>query len=228
LLLLAAALSSSPAAAQRPPQPVFKELFAYDPTAPSQLLGKWRISSQLDSKLQPLRVGVVEDPIGKTVGRITVQEGDGLSGANEAMLEAKHYICSSEGSRAAAVETAGGIVPSERAEIQIRSDRATGAGELVKFGELVWYRFSFKIAGDWPQDVPVAGRQPCRTVIHQIKQDSFKEGTSCNTSPFFKIEARPLGEHVRFFAQVASGTLCDRPPMVRRVQICQRDLPRER
>jgi hypothetical protein len=39
-------------------------------------------------------------------------------------------------------------VPSERAEIQVRSDRATGAGELVKFGDLVWYRFSFKIAGD--------------------------------------------------------------------------------
>jgi hypothetical protein len=228
LLLLAAALSPPPAAAQRPPQPVFTELFAYDPAAPSQLLGKWGISSQLDSKLQPLRVGVVEDPIGKTVGRITVQEGDGLSGANEAMLEAKHYICSSEGSRAAAVETAGGVVPSERAEIQIRSDRATGTGELVKFGELVWYRFSFKIAGDWPQDVPVAGRQLCRTVIHQIKQDSFKEGTSCNTSPFFKIEARPLGEHVRFFAQVATGTPCDRPPVVRRVQICQRDLPRVR
>jgi hypothetical protein len=227
LVLLAAALSSSPGAAQRPPQPVFTELFAYNPAAPSQLLGKWRISSQLDSKLQPLRVGVVEDPLGKTVGRITVQEGDGLRGANEAMLEAKHYVCSSEGSRAAAVETAGGVVPSERAEIQIRSDRATGAGELVKFGELVWYRFSFKIAGDWPQDVPVTGRQLCRTVIHQIKQDSFKEGASCNTSPFFKIEARPLGERVRFFAQVATGTPCARPAMVTRVQICRSDLPRE-
>jgi hypothetical protein len=56
----------------------------------------------------------------------------------------------------------------------------------------VWYRFSFKIAGDWPRDVPAAGRQPCRTVIHQIKQDSFKGGKSCNASPFFKIEARPL------------------------------------
>ena len=56
------------------------------------MLGKWRISSQLASKLQPLRVGVVEDPIGKTVGRITVQEGDGLVGANEAMLQARHYI----------------------------------------------------------------------------------------------------------------------------------------
>jgi len=228
LLFVAAALSPSMATAQRPPQPVFTELFAYDPATPSQLLGKWLISSQLDSKLQPLRVGVVEDPIGKTVGRITVQEGDGLSGANEAMLEAKHYICSSEGSRAAAVETAGGVVPSERAEIQVRSDRATGAGELVKFGELVWYRFSFKIASDWPQDEPVAGRQPCRTVIHQIKQDSFKDGTSCNTSPFFKIEARPLGDRAHFFAQVATGTPCARPPMVRRVQICRRDVPQER
>jgi hypothetical protein len=227
LLFVAAALSPSMATAQRPPQPVFTELFAYDPATPSQLLGKWLISSQLDSKLQPLRVGVVEDRIGKTVGRITVQEGDGLSGANEAMLEAKHHICNSEGSQAAAVETAGGVVPSERAEIQVRSDRATGAGELVKFGELVWYRFSFKIAGDWPQDVPVAGRQPCRTVIHQIKQDSFREGTSCNTSPFFKIEARPLGDRAHFFAQVATGTPCARPPMVRRVQICRRDVPRE-
>ena len=72
-------------------------------------------------------------------------------------------ICNSEGSRAAAVEAEpGGVVPSERTEIQVRSDRATGAGELVKFGELVWYRFSFKIAGDWPQDVPAVVRQPCR------------------------------------------------------------------
>ena len=102
------------------PQPVFAELFAYDPAAPSQLLGKWLISSQLDSKLQPLRVGVVEDRIGKTVGRVTVQEGDGLDGANEAMLQAGHHICNSEGSRAAAVEAEpGGVVASERAEIQV-------------------------------------------------------------------------------------------------------------
>jgi len=228
LLLLAAVLSPSMASAQRMPQPIFTELFSYDPAAPSQLLGKWRISSQLDSKLQPLRVGVVEDPIGNTVGRVTVQEGDGLDGATEAMLEARNYICNSEGSRAAAVEAEpGGVVPSERAEIQVRSDRATGAGELVKFGELVWYRFSFKIAGDWPHDVPVAGRQLCRTVIHQIKQDSFKDGKSCDASPFFKIEARPLGDRVSFFAQLAAGTPCTQPPMVTRTQICQRDLPRE-
>jgi len=228
LLLLAAALSPPTAAAQRTPQPVFTELFTYDPAAPSQLQRKWLISSQLDSKLRPLRVGVVEDRIGKTVGRVTVQEGDGLAGANEAMLQARDYICDSEGSRAAAVEAGpGGFVPSERAEIQVRSDRATGAGELVRFGEFVWYRFSFKIAGDWPHDVPVMGRQLCRTVIHQIKQDSFKDGKSCDASPFFKIEARPLGERVRFFAQVATGTPCARPPMVMRAQICRRDLPRE-
>jgi hypothetical protein len=227
-LLLLAALVPATAVAQRPPQPVFTELFAYDPAVPSQLLGKWLISSQLDSKLQPLRVGVVEDPIGKTVGRVTVQEGDGLDGASQAMLQARRYVCDSEGSRAAAVEAEpGGVVPSERAEIQVRSDRATGAGELVKFGQPVWYRFSFKIPGDWPRDVPAAGRQLCRTVIHQIKQDSFKSGKSCDASPFFKVEARPLGERVRFFAQVAAGAPCAQPPMVKRTQICRRDLPRE-
>jgi hypothetical protein len=131
-LVLLAVLAPATAVAQQAPQPVFTELFAYDPVAPSQLLKKWRISSQLDSKLQPLRVGVVGDPIGKTVGRITVQEGDGLDGASEAMLQARRYVCDSTGSRAAAMEAElGGVVPSERAEIQVRTDRATGAGELV-------------------------------------------------------------------------------------------------
>ena len=165
-LLLLAVLTPATTVARQAPQPVFTELFAYDPAAPSQLLKKWRISSQLDSKLQPLRVGVVGDPIGKTVGRITVQESDGLDGASEAMLQARRYVCDSKGSRAAEMEAElGGVVPSERAEIQVRTDRATGAGELVKFGQPVWYRFSFRVAGDWPQDVP-AGRQSCRTVIH--------------------------------------------------------------
>ena len=85
-LLLLAALAPATAVAQRTPQPVFAELFAYDPAEPSQLLGKWRISTQLDRKLRPLRVGVVADPISKTIGRVTVQEGDGLDGASEAML----------------------------------------------------------------------------------------------------------------------------------------------
>ena len=228
ILLHLAALASATAVAQQTPQPIFSELFAYDPAVPSQLLGKWRISSQLDGKLQPLRVGVIEDPIGRTVGRVTVHEGDGLDGASQAMLQARRYVCDSEGSRAAAVEAEpGGVVPSERAEIQVRSDRATGAGELVIFGQPVWYRFSFKIPGDWPRDVPAAGRRLCRTVIHQIKQDSFKGGKSCDASPFFKIEARPLGERVRFFAQVAAGAPCAQPPMVTRTKICRRDLPRE-
>ena len=86
LLLLAAVLSPPMAKAQRTPQTIFTELFAYDPATPSQLLRKWLISGQLDSKLQPLRVDVVEDRIGKTVGRVTVHEGDGLDGATDAML----------------------------------------------------------------------------------------------------------------------------------------------
>src|ERR1700751_5914760 len=78
LLLLTGVLSPPTARAQQTPQPVFTELFAYDPAVPSQLLRKWLISPQLERNLRPLRVGVVEDRIGKTVGRITVQEGDGL------------------------------------------------------------------------------------------------------------------------------------------------------
>src|SRR6202047_3888766 len=103
-LLILAILAPTTAVAQQRPQPVFTEFFAYDPAAPSELLGKWRISSQLDSKLQPLRVGVVEDPIGKTVGRVTVQEGGGRDGASEAMLQTRRYVCDSNGSRAAAME----------------------------------------------------------------------------------------------------------------------------
>ena len=90
------------------------------------MLGKWRISTQLDRKLRPLRVGVVADPISKTIGRVTVQEGDGLDGASEAMLRLGAIVCDREGSRAAAMEVEpGGVVPNERAEIQVRSDRAT-------------------------------------------------------------------------------------------------------
>jgi hypothetical protein len=111
-LLLFATLSSATAVGQWTPQPVFTELFAYDPAAPSQFLRNWRISSQLDRKLQPLRVGVVEDSSGKTVGRVTVQEGDGLDDASEAMLWARRYVCDREGSRAAEMEAVpGGAVP---------------------------------------------------------------------------------------------------------------------
>jgi hypothetical protein len=51
-LLLLSAFAPATAVGQRAPQPVFTELFAYDPAVPSQLLGKWLISSQLDSRLE--------------------------------------------------------------------------------------------------------------------------------------------------------------------------------
>src|ERR1700758_2265090 len=92
------------------------------------------------------------------------------------MLQARRYVCDREGSRPDAVEAGPGtVVPSERAEIQVRSDRATGAGELVKFGQPVWYRFSFKIAGDWPQDVPAAGT-PALPHRHPPDQAGFLQG----------------------------------------------------
>src|SRR5690349_5302289 len=42
--LLLVALAPGSAMAQRAPQPIFTELFAYDPAVPSQLLKKWLIS----------------------------------------------------------------------------------------------------------------------------------------------------------------------------------------
>jgi hypothetical protein len=230
--ILLVALTPGASLAQRapaPPDPVFVETFAYDPAVPAPLLDKWIISSGLDRSVRDLRVGIVADSIGRTVGRISVHEGDARDGAAEAALLAQPYVCDSRGSRAAEIEAGPvGFPPTERAEIQIKSERATGAGALVKFGEPVWYRFSFKIAGDWPIDVPAAGRTPCRTVIQQIKQDSSKDGQSCRAGPFLKIEARPLGERVLFFAQLASGAPCAVPPAVRRTKICVvDDLARE-
>jgi Polysaccharide lyase len=204
LLVLAAAAPALGA----PPQPVFREDFAY---APGWLpLDKWAMPPSRDRS----RLAIVSDPIGRTVLRVTVQEGDVLDGATEAQRLAKGYVCDAQGSRAPAMEAEpGGVAPTERSEAQVRP-------ELVKFGSSVWYRFSFRLAADWPRDVPLAGRIPCRTVIHQIKQDSFKDGASCGASPFFKIEARPLGDRARFFAQVATGTPCASPPKIKRAQIC--------
>ena len=204
------------------PEPIFVEEFAVDPAAPARWLERWIISPRLAPELRPRRVGIATDPAGRTVGRVTVEEGDALEGASEAMRAARSYVCDDTGSRAAEMTARpGGIAPTERAEMQVRTDPASGgAGELVRFGEWVWYRFAFRIGADWPRDAPIGGRRPCRTVIHQIKQDSFKDGASCNASPFFKIEARPLGERVRFFAQIATGAACARPPVVRRTPIC--------
>lgn len=215
-LALGLAVAPAPLAAS-PPEPVFVEDFA----APARLLERWIISPRLAFELRPLRVGIVTDPIGRTVGRVTVEESDALEGASAAVRAAKGYVCDDVGSRAAEmISRPGGIAPTERAEMQVKTNRASGEGELVKFGEWVWYRFAFKIGADWPRDVPAGERTPCRTVIHQVKQDSFTDGASCNASPFFKIEARPLGERVRFFAQVATGTACATPPAVRRTRIC--------
>ncbi len=223
LILLAALAPATAQAAPAPPQPVFIEDFAESADTPSALLGKWGISKGLDAKLWALRVGIVADPIGRTVGRIAVEEGDALDGASPAALSAKRYVCDAHGSRAAEIEAEpGGIAPTERAEIQVKSR------ELVKFGVPVWYRFAFKAPADWPRDDPLADRPPCRTVIHQIKQNSARNGADCSASPFFKIEARPVGQGVRFFAQVAAGAACAEPPTVRRTQFCViDDLPRE-
>ena len=49
-LLLLAALAPAMAVGPCAPQPVFTELFAYDPAVPSQLLGKWLGSQQMPAR----------------------------------------------------------------------------------------------------------------------------------------------------------------------------------
>ena len=223
LAVLAALTAAAPAIAQAP-TPVFVENFSYMPGDLPALLRTWRISPALDRSAWLARVAVVADPARGSVLRIEVHEGDAIDGASAAMREAKSYVCDSEGSRAAQMEAEpGGIAPSERVEVQLRTDRPSGEGEVVKFGETVWYRFSFRTGEDWPHDAPISGRLPCRTVIHQIKQDSYRNGQSCGASPFFKIEARPLREAVRFYAQIAFGDACASPAAVTRRLICETD-----
>src|SRR5260221_202527 len=167
------------------------------------------------------RIGSASDPgPGKTVGRVPGETGDALDGATPALLEAKQYVCDGAGSRAGEMESEpGGVAPSERAEFQVKADRRTGAGEVVKFGVPAWYRFAFKTAADWPRDRPLPDRTPCRTAIQQIKQNAVKDGVDCGASPFFKIEARPLGDGMRFFAQVTTGPACTAPHQVSRTQL---------
>src|ERR1700730_17712033 len=104
LFVIFIALAPSVSLAQSgaaPPQPIFVENFAYDPAEPSALLQKWLISGRLDPGVRALRIGVVADPLGKAVGRVTVQEGDALDDATEAMRLARRHVCDSNGSRAA-------------------------------------------------------------------------------------------------------------------------------
>jgi len=228
LLCLLAALAVPGLAHAQAPQPVFTEDFAYAAGDLAALLRSWRISAALDRKVWASRVAVVVDGARVSVLRMELHEGDALDGASEAARAAKSYVCEGEGSRAAQMEAEpGGIVPAERVEVQVKGDRPSGSGDIVKFGEPVWYRFSFKTGDDWPRDAPAAGRLPCRTVIHQIKQDSFRNGESCGASPFFKIEARPLRDTIRFYAQIAFGDACASPPAVTRRLICETEtLPR--
>jgi len=215
-------------ASVRAQQPIFAENFAYPPGDLTALLKIWRISAMLDRAVWADRISIVTDPDSGAILRVSVHEGDTLDGATEAMLAAKRYVCESTGSRAAQMEAEpNGVAPSERAEIQFRGDRPSGGGDIVKFGEPVWYRFSFKTGDDWPHDTVAADRLPCRTVIHQIKQDSYRNGKSCDASPFFKIEARPLKDTVRFYAQIAFGDACAEPAAVKRRLICETNtLPR--
>jgi hypothetical protein len=206
-----------------PPKPVFIESFRDPPDSP-EFLRRWRISNGLDAAIRKMRITTVSDASnGKHVVQINIRAGDVLDPGGADAAEAP-YVCDTNGSRATLFEAApGGGAPTERVEVQLNADGVTGAGELVKFGEPIWYRFSFKVLGDWPRDRPAAGRSLCRTVIHQIKQDSFLDGASCNASPFFKIEARPFGDRLQFFAQLASGDACASPPLTARTRICQSD-----
>ncbi len=182
--------------------------------APETVLKRWAISGGLDPAVRASRVQFVHAADGLPLLRIAVRPGDALD-PPEGLV-----ACDARGSNAAALESAGRPVGSERVEIQLRSDRATGAGEVVRFGMPTWYRFAFRIPADNPRDEPAAGREACRTVIHQVKQDSARDGAPCGASPFFKVEARPVRAGVEIFAQVSSGEACATPPRVRRVRLC--------
>lgn len=203
--------------------PVFVEDFS---AVQPPITDRWILTGGLDAAHAPLRIeSVFDSELKRPVSRFTVQLGDAQSGVESQDL----YVCGPDGSRLFELERdQKTVAPSERVEVEIRHDRTTGAGELVRFGETVWYRFAFRIPADWPADKPTNGRPACRTVIHQIKQDSFKDGKTCSASPFFKIEARPWGNKVKFFAQITYGAACAEPPDVHRAQICAVELPKDK
>lgn len=165
--VLGSALSAC--AIAQPPDPVFRQNFSElcaEPAAP-QLVG-WSVSSALPRGLWNSRLTCVSDEgaryagaDGKPAGalRITVQSGD-------------------------AYETADGQRPTERVELQIRS-------QIVKFDQPVWYSFGFRLVEPWP-------RIENRTVIHQVKQNVLsgaeaEAAARCPAAnPFFKIEAGHL------------------------------------
>ncbi len=209
------ALAAAPAAAA----PDFVERFDGDAAAFAR---RWAISGGLDPAVRAARVRPELDADGRPLLRIRVEPGDALDPPGGAL------VCTPAGSDAARMEATGGEAANERVEIQMRADRASGAGEVVRFGETVWYRFAFRIPADNPRDAPEGGRETCRTVVHQVKQDAARDGVSCGASPFFKVEARPYGAGVRVFAQVAAGSACARPAVVARTRLCEADRATDR
>lgn len=93
--------------------------------------------------------------------------------------------------------------PTERAEIQINR------GELVRFDQPIWYRFAFRIEGQWQVGAN-------RTVLHQIKQNIAKpfdvettEGAPCvSANPFFRVHVREFDGRLAFRADVAESAGC--------------------
>ena len=175
---------------------------------------RWSMSAGLGPAARDLRATRMFEAGSLPFLRIRLEAGDSLDPSDGAVA------CDRHGSRAAQLEAAGEPVGTERVEIQLRANRTTGAGEVVRFGKPVWYRFSFRIPPGELSDSPSAGTEACRTVIHQVKQDASRNGEPCGASPFFKVEARPLGNGVQIFAQVTEGEACAVPPRVRRVRLC--------
>ena len=103
----------------------------------------------------------------------------------------RHYIkCDTAQARAysQAVVTKGDRILWLAGQVAQRAGRDPGQirprdrhRELVKFGQPVWYRFSFKIAGDWPQDLPAAGRKPWRG----------RSASTCASSRTWPAPSRP-------------------------------------
>ena len=199
-------------------EPIFTERFDDEAGRLEPVLKRWSVSSGLDSALRTDRIRLMTDAGGLRFVRISVQEGDAWDAPAHANRADRAFVCSKDGSIAGQFAD---DAPNERVELQVRADRRTGAGELVRFGETVWYRFSFRVPDSGLRDQPVTGRSACRTVIHQIKQNASKNGKSCGISPFLKIEAQPVGAGFTLFAQIASGQACGEEAAVKRTRLCE-------
>jgi hypothetical protein len=127
---------------------------------------RWAISAGLDAAARGSRVVPQRDIDGAPFLRIRVEPGDALDPPGG------ETVCDANGSRAADLAAAGKAAASERVELQLRADRATGAGELVRFGATVWYGFAFRIPPDNPRDAP----PPCRRTPRRRLAPSRRRG----------------------------------------------------